>query len=240
MKKIILTALVASTLVGAEDGFDLAPTPVSQTEVKSGESEKMTRLTYITSTLKSDETDFDVTGGGVQVAKTDGKEGGATNLSGSLIGGGGSGETTDVALVSANIAYLWENYNKTTEGAPYTIFYGLDFSYTYMNLTTSGYYTINTDIYFKQYGGTLGIQYNMHTPGMIFSPFAVGKYLMGDYESHTWVGDNYTYMGDSIDPMLVQNFGFDIYFKSMGTTLSAMVKNDSASSTTMISYAWRW
>lgn len=237
MKKVLIYAGLAALLVAGEDGFDLAPTPVSQTQVKNGESEGMTRLTYISSTVSANGRDFDITGGGAQAAKKSGEEGGATNLSGSVLVLSGSGESLDATAVNANVAYLWEKYHQTAEGAPYTIFYGIDFSYLYMNMYSS---VFETDLYTKLYGGTLGIQYNIHSADMIISPFGVAKYLMGDYEANTWVGDNYNYASGDLDPMLTRAFGFDIYFKSVGSTLSAMIKNDSASSTTMLSYSWNW
>lgn len=240
MKKILSVFFLVWVSVAADesqDGFDLAPTPVSQTQVESGKTEKMARLTYVTSTLTANGTDFDITGVGAQVVKTDGKDEGATDLSGSFLFLSGSGGEFDATLVSGNVAYLWESYNKTTEGGFYTLFYGADFSYTYMNAYSSA---LEIDLYTKQYGGVLGLQYNIHTPDLIISPFGVAKYLMGDYEANAWYGGNYGYTSGDLDPMVTQAFGFDVYFKSVGSTLSATVKSDSASNTTMLSYAWRW
>lgn len=232
MKKILLSAVMAATVMMAQDGFDLTPTPVSQTQIDSDATEGMTRLTGLYATID----DAELSGAGVQVAKKTGKEGGATNLSGALMMLSGSGGGMDSTVVSGNVAYLWENYQSPQEAAGLTIFYGADFSYVYMNMYSDA---LEIDVYTMMYGGTAGLQYNHHTPSLIISPFAVGKYLMGSYEADIW-GNSYSSESDSIDPIFNTAFGFDVFFKSTGTTLSAMLKSDSGSTTTMVSYAWFW
>ena len=236
MKKIILSALMASALIAGEDGFDLAPTPVSQSEVEEGKTENMFRATVINSSVDIGDDSFDITGFGAQFAKKDGRSGGALNKSGSIMSLSGSSAELDTTLVSANAALLWENYNKTLDGSRFTVFYGGDFTYTYANAYNDDF---EIDMYMMLYGGTLGIQFNIETPGTVISPFAVAKYLFGSYEADIYT-TGYTNVSDDIDPMLTQSFGFDVYLKSVGSTLSAMVKNDSASTTTMVSYAWFW
>jgi hypothetical protein len=237
MKKVLLAAMAATVLMASEEGFDLAPTPVSQSEVKAGEVENMFRATLINSSIDVGDDTFDISGFGAQFAKKEGTSDGATNKSGTIMTLSGSSDTLDTTVVSVNAAYLWEKYNTTQDGSRFTIFYGGDFSYTYSNAYNEDF---ELDIYMMLYGGTLGIQYNIHSGEVIISPFAVAKYLFGSYESEIWVGDGYASQSDSIDPMLTQSFGFDVYFKSLGSTLSAMVKSDSSSQTTILSYAWFW
>lgn len=239
MKKVILSAFVVTALFAGEDGFDLAPTPVSQSQLEAGKTENMFRVTSISSSVDVGDDSFDISGFGVQFGKKDGEEGGAINKAGSIMTLSGSGGGIDTSLVTVNAALLWENYNKTQDNAPFTLFFGGDFSYTYANANDDAH-DAELDLYLTTYGGTAGVQYNIHSPSTVISPFAVFKYLMGNYSTDLYIGNQVNSTSDSIDPMLTQSFGFDVYFKSLRSTLSAMVKNDSASSTTMISYAWFW
>ena len=233
MKVLVILLMSFVFLIGAEENsFDVSPAPVSQIPSADGETNTRMKATSISASYD----DFDISGFGLQLGKQDGEKDGAINKSGSIITLSGTGDGLDASLIAVNAALLWEKYNQTPDGAPYTLFYGLDISYMYMNAYNDNF---EIDVYTLMYGGVGGVQYNIHTTDMIFSPFALAKYLMGSYEAEVWAG-GYAYTEGDIEPILSTSFGFDIYFKSLNSTLSAMIKSDENSDSTMLSYTWYW
>ena len=89
------------------------------------------------------------------------------------------------------------------------------------------------------YGAMGGAQYNIHTPGIIISPFFIATYLTGSVSIDYYPASGYAYSStEDVDPILAQTFGFDVYFKSIDASLSAMVKNDDNVNSTMLSFSW--
>lgn len=235
MKKLILIAVSTSLLLGGQDGLDLTPAPTSQMQTKAGDMENRVRLTAISASYG----DYDIAGAAVQGGHKEGKEWGATNLSGSFLSMSGGDDTSDAALISGNLSYLFEKYTGTEGGSNLTLFAGPDVTFTYLNVNQDS--GTEVDVYMTLYGALGGLQYNIHTPGIIISPFFIATYLTGSATVDIYPSSGYAYSStEDVDPILSQSFGFDLYFKSIDASLSAMVKSDDNVGSTMVSFAWFW
>lgn len=238
MKKLCLGVVLflmfsTSSALFAADQITIAPPPVSSDNIDGKGHEGRFDVNY----MNYSGDNFEFSGYGITIGKRERN---------------GSGKVTDV---SVNMTILEGDAGTASlEGASFTVngMFGTEMgnkdsifyigpTLTWMSMTldnpqTGSSYNYSTFIDTLTYGMSAGLQLEIPTSFGSFSPYFFGSYIMGSSTSET--GSNST--ETDIDPMLNTQLGFDMYFNSLGTSLSTMYREDDAGSMLTFAYSFKF
>lgn len=238
MKKVILLFIFLSTIVLSEDSITIAPAPVGSDNISGSGEENRVSLNYFN--FSADSLDLTGIGIGYGLRKRDGN-GNVTDGSISYTFLSGEQEdgtlTQDIEGFTINANYLW---GKVLDNKDSIAYVGPSFIY-YYNEATVPYGTPTGAIgdsysYMTLYGVQAGIQHYMDTSFGQFIPWFFLTYMGGTLELEKFNTTNDNTSDIDIDFDLAYQFGFDMYFKDLGATLSALYKSNDAGDIINLSY----
>lgn len=217
LKNTLLAAtLLSSSLALAED-IAIAPAPVADDSIIGAGSEGRFTVGFMSYSGDS----YELSGATLAVGMKDRNgEGMVTDGSLSLTGLSGDASGTDITG-----AMLGGNFLLGAElGAPEGVIYvGPTVTLTALSMDTI--YVINNTIFQDTmtittllYGATGGLQYKVNLPFGSITPWFFASYIGGTSNTET----TFTSSSADIEFMTTTQFGFDMYFKDIGTSLSSM------------------
>ncbi|MBU0720495.1 hypothetical protein KJ877_04075 [bacterium] len=226
MKKILVFSFIVANLLHAEGEIVIAPPPVSYSALQTVGSESGVGLNYISYSADS----FDMTGYGVGFSHR------IRNDESSLhyISAGYMNLTAsnDMEMDIYNVNYLYgHNLSKELIG-----FVGANINYSSSSLEVPYGSTTGSDIYIDtmMYGVNAGFQYDVAVSFGSVIPWVFASYISGSsetemiqYGTNPLTGNPYPTNTSSadIDPILAYQFGLDMFFKAINTSLSSMYQS---------------
>ena len=234
MKKILLVPTLGLLLLGssihASDDLVIAPPPVSYSALKTVGIETNIGVNYLSYTADS----IDMTGYGASVTvrkRTDEDSIHNFGVGINLLDADMDTQSGDGTIGS--FSYLYGHNLSKSDDATLIGFVGANYIVTSLSFEVPYGATSGSDVYIDTYmfGVNAGVQYEMKTSFGAFIPWAFFLYSQGtsDLEIYTYgAGGGSTTSTADIDPTLTSQFGLDLYFSSIGTSLSSMYQsNDS-------------
>jgi hypothetical protein len=223
MKTALLAVSLMFTSANASDNsFSISPPPISADTImaESGKQEK-----FGISVMSYSSDDFDMTGLGLVYGEKNKNSSGVIfepSVGLGYVTGDGSG---DMTMVSTDLNLM---LGKKIDLL--TVFVGVNGSITATTIDIdTGFGTTSTSSSMYLVGGSVGAQIDFESPMGLITPFFVYKSMSGTVETDTTEVD--------ID-METQQLGIDVYFKSLGTSLSAMAQSDDNGDLIYFSYNW--
>lgn len=241
LKLVAANAVVIGSLYGG-DNIVIGPPPVSYTTLKTVGSESSIGVNYMSYSADT----MDMTGIGAGYSYTDKNNKDSLNYfaisytSLSITGSGALSNTTGDGGI-ANASYLY-GHNLSDE---LTGFVGANI--LYMNLetgvpvgSTSG---LDVTIDTLMYGVNAGVQYDYPVSFGSVIPWAFASVTTGSSEIETrtyGVGGTTSSSSASIDPTFTYQFGFDIYFQAISSSLSSMYQSNDSGDLISLSYNYKF
>lgn len=240
--KILVVNAVAIGSLYAGDNIVIGPPPVSYSTLKTAGTESSVGVNYMSYTADT----MDMTGIGAGYSYTDRNDKESLNYfalnytSLSITGSGVLSNTSGDGGIF-NAGYLYgQNISDELIG-----FVGANI--LYMNLetgvpmgSTSGSdITIDT----LMYGVNAGVQYDYPVSFGSVIPWAFASVTAGSAETETTtygVGGTTSSSSASIDPTFTYQFGFDIYFQAISSSLSSMYQSNDSGDLISLSYNYKF
>lgn len=229
LRVVLLLMLGTTSALFAADQITLSPPPVSSDNISGKGQEGRLDINY----MNYSATGFEFTGYGVTAGKRERDGNGKVtdvSVNFTILDGDAGSATLEGASFTVNGMFGTEMANKDS------IFYvGPTLTYTTLTIDSpsSSFLTFSDTL---TYGLSAGLQVEIPTGFGSFSPYFFGSYIMGSNSTDTGT----TTVDTDIDPMLTTQLGFDMYFNSLGTSLSTMYRSDDAGELLTFAYSFKF
>ena len=232
MKKIIAMLLMATALLYGEGSISIGPAPVSSDNIEGVGEESRVDISYMSYSTD----DFELTAVGIGGGSRKRSEGGSVfDVSFNLMALESDIDLTGFSY-GANILLGQELGNSDS-----IIYVGPTLSMIAMEITSG---TLVTNTFITMYGVTGGIQFKLNTAFGSISPWAFANYTSGTVSSDTsgYIGSTYIYYSSDadIDPIMTTQFGFDMYFDAIGSSLSTMMQSNEDGDMISLAYSFKF
>lgn len=232
---LVAASILGSYTVCSAQEVSIAPPPVSaDTILSKGGSQQTRGISFLS--YSSDA--FDMTGVGFNLGSKNKNADGMIfepSLGFGFIYGENDSGTLEMSNFSMDLSAMIGK-----KAGPLTVFAGPALNLT--TISTTMYYTQcigfscyetsdTTSSSMTLAGLAYGLQLDIPTGFGLFTPFYVQKSLSGSVETDTTSTD--------VD-LDISQLGFDMYFKSIGTSLSAMAQSDDDGDLLYFSYNWKF
>lgn len=198
-------AALLTTSLYAKDEITIAPAPVADDTIQGSGSENRLVLGY----MNYDSDLFQLSGYSA-IFGSKSRDGNGYVSDGSIA----------ISLLEGNDlsgVSLGGNYLFGAElGAPETVVYlGPTLNYTYMTSDV-------IDMTILTYGANAGVQHKVHVPFGTITPWFFASYTGGTADTKIYLMGTTTQTTTDIDFVAATQFGLDMYFKNIDTSLSSM------------------
>ena len=229
----VIAVIVVTTNSYAED-ISIAPPPVGADSI-SAKGGEQTRMGVSFLSYSSDA--FELTGLGFVVGGKFKKPSGfiiEPSLGMGLLVGGSPDGNTDFSMLSMDANLMFGQKINVV-----TLFAGPTLSYqtTYMTIDGGASYDTYIDGTTTMSGLAMGVQLDLETSFGLVTPFYVSRSLAGTSDTSSRTGGVTTESSATID-FTTSQVGLDIYFKTLGTSLSAMVQSSDDGDMIYFAYSW--